>query len=1036
MTSDICKFYTGKSLFITGATGLLGKALVWKYVNECHGIDTIYILVRPKRGKTAKERAEEYISDPIFELNGLRESGKCDKIVAIAGDTVAPGLGISPADRDEIIDNVHIVIHLAASVHLNPPLRDAVQHNLRPIVPLIELCHQIKRLQCLVYSSTTAILNGSEFADETVHKSIVVSPEYMLKVCDSVSNEVLDKFRKFFFREFNNTYCISKALAEQLLQQESNRLNIVIVRPSAILCAYEDPTPGWLQGIQGSTSAVVAVGLGLMKVFPSRRFGAQCVIPVDFVANGLIASVWFNCKQCEPKLKTNLSPPMRDIMNGIKKNAQKFPSIRVLRPPRLMFMQNKLKIQLEVYLKHWMFAYIVQFLSKLSGIKTGIMKITTKLNHNMKDIRLFMKTSPEYEITNTFALLDEMSETDRRIFGFDIREIEWKKYIENYWFGCRRFILKETDEDMRKAKRIYKRVYIRYHIMNTLWLTFSSLMLYMFFYVFCDLIELDFFLPTVSTLLNPTSSNTILNNNIRIIQCERERFAMTSDISTFYTGKSLFITGATGFLGKALVWKYVNECHGIDTIYILVRPKRGKTARERAEEYISDPIFELNGLRESGKCDKIVAIAGNTVAPGLGISPVDRDEIIDNVHIVIHLAASVHLNPPLRDAVQHNLRPIVPLIELCHQIKRLQCLVYSSTTAILNGSDFAVETVPKNIVVSPEYVLKVCDSVSDDVLEKLQEFFFRDFNNTYCISKALAEQLLQQESNRLNIVIIRPSAVLGACVEPTPGWLQGLQGTTSAAVAIGLGLMNVFPSRKFGAHCVIPVDFVANALITSIWSNCKKWFLNNIIIRIYSEPKLKVYHLTTKRNISPPMRHLMTSIKKIAQRFPSKRVVRPPRLMFLQHKLKLRLEVYVKHWMFAFIMHFLAKLSGIKTGIMKITEKMNTNMKDIRLFMKTSPEYEITNTFALLDEMSETDRRVFGFDIREIEWKKYLDNYWFGCRRFILKETDEDMQKAKKIYKRVYIRYHIMNTLWLTFSSLMLYMFFYYPWSSAISYPI
>ncbi|CAG2101245.1 unnamed protein product [Medioppia subpectinata] len=843
MTSDICKFYTGKSLFITGATGLLGKALVWKYVNECHGIDTIYILVRPKRGKTAKERAEEYISDPIFELNGLRESGKCDKIVAIAGDTVAPGLGISPADRDEIIANVHIMIHLAASVHLNPPLRDAVQHNLRPIVPLIELCHQMKRLQCLVYSSTTAILNGSDFADEKVHKNLVVSPEYMLKMCDSVSNEVLDKFRKFFFREFNNTYCISKALAEQLLQQESNRLNIVIVRPSAILCAYEDPTPGWLQGIQGSTSAVVAVGLGLMKVFPSRRFGAQCVIPVDFVANGLIASVWFNCKQW------------------------------------LMFMQNKLKIQLEVYLKHWMFAYIVQFLSKLSGIKTGIMKITTKLNHNMKDIRLFMKTSPEYEITNTFALLDQMSETDRRIFGFDIREIEWKKYIENYWFGCRRFILKETDEDMRKAKKIYKKF--------------------------------------------------------------------------------------------ALVWKYVNECHGIDTIYILVRPKRGKTARERAEEYISDPIFELNGLRESGKCNKIVAIAGDTVAPGLGISPADRDEIIDNVHIVIHLAASVHLNPPLRDAVQHNLRPIVPLIELCHQMKRLQCLVYSSTTAILNGSDFAVETVPKNIVISPEYVLKVCDSVSDEVLDKLQEFFFRDFNNTYCISKALAEQLLQQESNRLNIVIIRPSAVLGACVEPTPGWLQGLQGTTSAAVAIGLGLMNVFPSRKFGAHCVIPVDFVANALITSIWSNCKKW------------------------------------------------------LMFLQDKLKLRLEVYLKHWMFALIMHFLAKLSGIKTGIMNITEKMNHNMKDIRLFMKTSPEYEITNTFALLDEMSETDRRIFGFDIREIEWKKYIENYWFGCRRFILKETDEDMQKAKMIYKRVYIRYHIMNTLWLTFSSLMLYMFFY-----------
>ncbi|CAG2160703.1 unnamed protein product [Oppiella nova] len=470
---------------------------------------------------------------------------------------------------------------------------------------------------------------------------------------------------------------------------------------------------------------------------------------------------------------------------------------------------------------------------------------------------------------------------------------------------------------------------------------------------------------------------------------------MSSDICNFYSGKTIFITGATGYLGKAVVWKYLNECHGIDRIYILMREKKGKTAKQRSDDYTSDPIFEVNGLRESGKCEKIVPIFGDTLDPGWGISLEDRQLIIENVNIVIHLAAIVKLNPPLRYAVQRNVKPMIALIEqliienvnivihlaaivklnpplryavqrnvkpmialieLCYQIKRLDCLVYSSTTAILNGTDNTNERVHQNLTVSPEYVLKACDTLSDEVLRRMKKFFFFEFNNTYCISKALAEQLLLQESSRLNTVIVRPSAILAAYKEPIPGWVQGLQGTTSAAVAVGLGLMKVFPSKKLGAHCVIPVDFVANGLIASIWSHCKQ-----------SEPHMKVYHLTTKTNLSPPMRFIMNAIKRSAVKYPSKKVVRPPRLVFLQNRLKLQFEVYVKHWIFAYLLHFIAKLTGIQTHIVKITDKR--------------------------------DRQVFYFDIRDIKWNTYMENMWLGCKRFILKEKDEEISKAKKIYK-------------------------------------
>lgn len=45
---DICDFYSGKKILITGGTGYLGKCLVWKLLNDSN-INVIYILVRTKK---------------------------------------------------------------------------------------------------------------------------------------------------------------------------------------------------------------------------------------------------------------------------------------------------------------------------------------------------------------------------------------------------------------------------------------------------------------------------------------------------------------------------------------------------------------------------------------------------------------------------------------------------------------------------------------------------------------------------------------------------------------------------------------------------------------------------------------------------------------------------------------------------------------------------------------------------------------------------------------------------------------------------
>lgn len=68
-----------------------------------------------------------------------------------------------------------------------------------------------------------------------------------------------------------------------------------------------------------------------------------------------------------------------------------------------------------------------------------------------------------------------------------------------------------------------------------------------------------------------------------------KRFA-ESDIQRFYAGKTVLITGTTGYMGLCLVEKLLRGCPDVKRIYMLVRPKRGKSAEERIAKYFDDTV--------------------------------------------------------------------------------------------------------------------------------------------------------------------------------------------------------------------------------------------------------------------------------------------------------------------------------------------------------------------------------------------------------------------------------------------------------------
>jgi len=93
----------------------------------------------------------------------------------------------------------------------------------------------------------------------------------------------------------------------------------------------------------------------------------------------------------------------------------------------------------------------------------------------------YMKRQWNFVSRNPTILMKKMTEEDRRVFYFDVREINWKDYIEIYVRGARRFLLKDDPNTLPAARRNLKRLFwlraiFRFIVIGlVLWWLFSRL---------------------------------------------------------------------------------------------------------------------------------------------------------------------------------------------------------------------------------------------------------------------------------------------------------------------------------------------------------------------------------------------------------------------------------------------------------------------------------------------------------------------------------------------------------------------------------
>ncbi|XP_078051668.1 fatty acyl-CoA reductase 1-like, partial [Augochlora pura] len=103
---------------------------------SCPDVATVYMLIRPKKGKSVEERFNDCFNNEIFDVLRKEQPNFISKIMMIEADAVKEDFGLSPEAR-ELLNDTNIVIHSAASIKFNEKLRILVHTNVRTTKQLL-----------------------------------------------------------------------------------------------------------------------------------------------------------------------------------------------------------------------------------------------------------------------------------------------------------------------------------------------------------------------------------------------------------------------------------------------------------------------------------------------------------------------------------------------------------------------------------------------------------------------------------------------------------------------------------------------------------------------------------------------------------------------------------------------------------------------------------------------------------------------------------------------------------------------------------
>jgi alcohol-forming fatty acyl-CoA reductase len=496
-------------------------------------------------------------------------------------------------------------------------------------------------------------------------------------------------------------------------------------------------------------------------------------------------------------------------------------------------------------------------------------------------------------------------------------------------------------------------------------------------------------------------------------------------ITTSLAGRRIAITGATGFVGTALVERLLRSVPDCELVLLVRRGRRTTAAQRTAREILRNEAFDrlrtsLGDAFDTAIGERVTTITGDVARDGLGLDDRDR-ALFASCDIVIHSAATVSFDSPLDQAVEINLLGPSRIAALCNEIGATPHLIAVSTCYVAgnrrgNAPEQLVSAGPFNIGLDWRKEVDAARRLKGDTeaasrtpakladfrkdaraelgaagapalaakTEHLRDRWVKDrlveagraraasvgWPDAYAFTKALGEQALTETKGDLPVSIVRPSIIESAWAEPRPGWIRGFRMAEPVIISYARGLLKEFPGVPEGTVDVIPVDMVVAAIIAVAAAGPER---APAITQVASGGVNPLKYRTLVDNVSS---------------------------WFTEHPLydNEGQPIVVPEWTFPGRGRVQAQLSRAKKAIgtaekalhslplrgrqAEFSAKLESKRIEVEraldyvelygLYTETEAIYQVDHLLALWESLDDADREAFAFDPRQIDWPTYI----------------------------------------------------------------
>ncbi|KAL5281183.1 hypothetical protein ACFFRR_004916 [Megaselia abdita] len=464
-----------------------------------------------------------------------------------------------------------------------------------------------------------------------------------------------------------------------------------------------------------------------------------------------------------------------------------------------------------------------------------------------------------------------------------------------------------------------------------------------------------------------------------------------SAVESFYAGKNIFITGATGFVGVCLIEKILRDIPNVGKLYLLMRPKKQKSIEDRLQDLTKNSVFEKYLETHSAQdiLSKIVPIGGDVGADNLGINDKDRQTLIDNVNVVFHSAATLDFFDGLRETTNINLLGTRRVMELCKQLKHCEAVVHVSSAYV---NSYLLE-VSEKLYPSPddaERVIELTKTLKDDALKELEPTILKEHPNTYTFTKHLAEHEVNKCAGVIPCGIVRPSMITAAWKQPVPGWTISKNGPQGFFMGASKGVIRRLPLDPSVIMDYIPVDVVVNQILVT------GEHVNSLMKRNGNKPdELKVFHATSSTYRPFRFETLTNQINGYMHEYPLKSAVWYPHLKFVKSLLLFRFGAIFFHFLPGYILDFVTKVSGGRPILVRLHTNVWNSLNKLEKFIFTEWKYDNTKTLQVAKNQLDADKENFYIDIAELKWEDYFLNMLLGVRQYLNYEKPKNLETAR-----------------------------------------